>query len=103
MFGRISRSHLWLVAWESIALMWLIASLNRFSNANGLVPRADDFSPMAWSLLVEAGQALAFSVAAAVIGILPAAWSSIARNQVDGGMLRDATLAKYRPAEVPQD
>ena len=83
MWGRVSRSHGWLVAWEVVALLWLIAGLNRLSNAGGLVTPADGVSPMAWSFLVGFGQAVTFSGVAAVIGVLPAAWSSISRNQAD--------------------
>ena len=103
MVGRTSRSHGWLVVWELIPLLWLIVALNRLSNADGLFTSADDISPMAWSLLVGSGQAVALAVASGVIGFLPAAWSSIARNQRDGGPVPPVVQPQQSSAGVAQD
>lgn len=78
MLRRWSKTRSWLVVWELLALFWFAIAVNRFQRTDAFVSTDVGVTPMAWELLMDFIIAASLSAACAVVGLIPAAWKTLA-------------------------
>ena len=85
MLRRWTTARSWLVIWELLALSLFVVAVNRYQRTDAIVSTDVGVTPMAWELLMDFIVAASFSVACAIVGLIPAAWKSLgaSRSEVE--------------------